>query len=83
MDTDKTLGASSSAGKGTRCDVNVHSENPELQTWTSVEPRGEVGGGQSQTGGVHSVLKATLLATRTPITASSAQASTPQDSALA
>ncbi len=83
MDTDEAQGASSSTGKGMGCDVNVRSENPELQAEESIKSRGEVRGGQSQTGGVHSVLKTTLLATRTStITASSAQASAPQDSTL-
>ncbi len=63
-DKRQELGASLSPGEGTRCGINACSENPELQAKEPVRSRGEVGGSQSQTGGVHSVSKATLLAPR-------------------
>ena len=74
MDTDEAdkqqeLGVSSGPGEGTGRGESARSEN-----------RGEVGGGQSNTGGVHSVVKETLLTSRA--SSSSSHASTHRDDTL-
>ena len=85
MDTDEAdkqweLGVSSGPGEGTGRGESARSKNPDLQTQESVEFRGEVGGCQSNTGGVHSVANETVLTSRA--SSSSSHASTHRDTTL-
>ncbi len=85
METDEAnvqkWGAAHGSDKESSAGNDARSENPDLQTKESVEFRGEVRGGQSIYGGVHSVVNETPLTSRAH-SSSSSSTRTSRDSTL-
>ncbi len=79
-DKQRELGVSSGPDEGMGHGEIARSEKPDLQIRESVDFGGEVGGGQSNIGGVHSVANETLLTSRA--SSSSSHASTYRDATL-
>ncbi len=86
MDTNEANGqkrGTASSSDEESSSAGARSENPELQAQRApVEFRGEVRGGQSVYGRVHSVANATLLTSRAPSTSSLIPSSNYRDSML-